>query len=1201
MFRPSLRRPAFVLFPVGATVLAAWLAWGGAGEGPIPAPAPPEVGAAQEFAPDDPAALARAAAQLQGAEAADGPDHPKTAGVRLCLARLQSALGDSKAAGESYAAIERAFAGRGEPHHWLAREAGRRRAELDPADPQVARAGALHARAASALRTGRFLDAVVPAREALLLRESLPGQPRVDVADSLLQVGQAYLNRGEHYRDAWAVLVRARDAYVAAFGTDHPATAACLHEMATLEEDRGDFFTANQLYEQACKLFLATVGERTAEYARTLNRQGRMHGAWRLTFAEGKVMTALAIREQVLGKGHPDYAESLQDLGEICVACFDFDRAARVLADALTVQERTLGPDHPDVAVTLSALGLLVEQTGDYVQARRYHQRALSLMERARGRTHLRFADCLNSAAWLHDQEQDNPRAVRMFEEERVTRLAAGADKHPAYARCLARLGCCFAHIEIWDQYAFASGRQFDKQPDGARLFVRGMNLMEEAVKLFESLPDGTRHAAYADTLAALGYFTYFDGYKYRGLEYVERCLAKAKTAIDVEGMDRHPAALTWLNNRMRYDLAVNDLPGARAHALAYVDLSRRRYSAHHPLEGLVQAWADFEVCDRAGEFTRLVGVAHDQLDRYSDILVERPFCPSERVGVVWLEHVRKTLSTYLIRSIGVEADATRAYSEVLVFRGAVASRQKRDRESAKRPELRPAYDALQQARAALAHHALAPRDPGDAGWRAELQRRSDARDDAETDLSGRCHLLLPHQRPVPLDLVKDVQKALAPGSAVVDYFRIMYPLPYTARQGVRSWEWRLVAFVVHLDRPPVMLQLGPLKAIEEAVRDWRQQIETGVAASAEGKKVRELVWDPLLPTIGTARNLFVVPDGPVCAAPLAALPTDAGGILLEEFTIGYLPSARTLSVADRTAPAGGAGGLLVVGDLDYGEHRATATRSMGVLGDIDPWHALPASALETEAIGKLFSASAGSRGRLQFLTGSQADVPALLGGLKIGVRYLHFAGHGYFVNGATAERAFPDETARLEPGTATAQWQVFNRHSPLLSGLVLAGANTPAGRAAPGRSILTAEQVTGLNLEGTDLVTLSACDTGLGSLSGGEGVMGLQRAFLNAGTRSVTASLWSVDDAATSVLMEEVYTNLWQKKMTKAKALREAQLTVFRHPERVQPRRELVVQNAARRGLKAGEPRVLSTISVGGQKTPPALWAAFVLTGAAD
>jgi CHAT domain-containing protein len=88
-------------------------------------------------------------------------------------------------------------------------------------------------------------------------------------------------------------------------------------------------------------------------------------------------------------------------------------------------------------------------------------------------------------------------------------------------------------------------------------------------------------------------------------------------------------------------------------------------------------------------------------------------------------------------------------------------------------------------------------------------------------------------------------------------------------------------------------------------------------------------------------------------------------------------------------------------------------------------------------------------------------------------------------------------------------------------------------------------------------LVVLSACDTSLGKLTATEGVLGLQRGFHEAGVRTLAASLWSVSDAATSVLMEEFYTNLWQKRLTRLAALRQAQLTVLRDPGRVEARAE--------------------------------------------
>ena len=125
----------------------------------------------------------------------------------------------------------------------------------------------------------------------------------------------------------------------------------------------------------------------------------------------------------------------------------------------------------------------------------------------------------------------------------------------------------------------------------------------------------------------------------------------------------------------------------------------------------------------------------------------------------------------------------------------------------------------------------------------------------------------------------------------------------------------------------------------------------------------------------------------------------------------------------------------------------------------------------------------------------------------------------------------------------------------------------------------------------------MSACDTALGRVQSGEGVLGLQRAFHAAGARTLAASLWKVDDAATTLLMEEFYANLWQKKLPRLEALRQAQLTVLNHPERVEERKKELRAELAKRGL--GMQSV--PLPDGGKvqnRSHPAWWAAFVLSG---
>jgi CHAT domain-containing protein len=180
---------------------------------------------------------------------------------------------------------------------------------------------------------------------------------------------------------------------------------------------------------------------------------------------------------------------------------------------------------------------------------------------------------------------------------------------------------------------------------------------------------------------------------------------------------------------------------------------------------------------------------------------------------------------------------------------------------------------------------------------------------------------------------------------------------------------------------------------------------------------------------------------------------------------------------------------------------------------------------------------------------------------------------------------------------------------TPLLqSGIVLAGGgrDSSADRAAasadaPPRDdgILTAEEVQALDLRGCELVVLSACETGLGQAEAGQGVLGLQRAFQAAGARAVVASLWKVDDAATGVLMEQFYTNLWTKKLPKLEALRRAQLAVLNDLALVERHRV----ELAKRGLgtTAGPlPGGGKVVPPGGgaARSDPALWAAFVLGG---
>jgi CHAT domain-containing protein len=325
-----------------------------------------------------------------------------------------------------------------------------------------------------------------------------------------------------------------------------------------------------------------------------------------------------------------------------------------------------------------------------------------------------------------------------------------------------------------------------------------------------------------------------------------------------------------------------------------------------------------------------------------------------------------------------------------------------------------------------------------------------------------------------------------------------------------------------------------------------------------------------------------------------------AGSYLVEEVAIGYVTSGRQL--LELAGPKGQkhGHGLLTVGGLRYGKPLASRPPAAG------SWTELPGTLLESERVARTFTEAFPRAEAPRQLQGEAVDAVALKRELPPTAkaprrRFLHLATHGYFEAPAPyrpgARGGSGEETFDM-----VREFYTYGRNPLVRSGLVLAGANRSVAQ-----GILTAEEVADLDLRGVELAVLSACDTGRGKQVAGEGVLGLQRAFQAGGARTLVISLWSVNDAATSVLMEEFYTNLWANKMSKLKALQEAQRTVLRNPHRVARRASELHELLAKRGvsetllLSRGIAKQAENLPLGGkgqQRSHPALWAAFVLSG---
>ncbi len=440
--------------------------------------------------------------------------------------------------------------------------------------------------------------------------------------------------------------------------------------------------------------------------------------------------------------------------------------------------------------------------------------------------------------------------------------------------------------------------------------------------------------------------------------------------------------------------------------------------------------------------------------------------------------------------------------------------------------------DELEVVRAELSAKLLTPVRPG-AGADPDLEPLSAKREDLDRRLNEALGLSAPTvQHPF------DLAAKLPPRTAFVDMIRYNRATGTTGVPGLTEppTNPHYVAFILVRGQRPVRVELGPADPIDKAIDTWRRTIMSkGSHERWAAKDLDRVFWSKIAVKLpADLDTLYLSPDAALNRIPFAALPGRRSEVLLEEVTIAVVPHGPFL--LDRlTKPLAsrGRGLMLVVGGVDYAE---------AAVGSKTVYETLKEGEKEVETLAALAS----PKMEVRKLTQGGASTANVLADLPR-ARIAHFATHGFFIH-ENLQTEFGLSPAAFRPGPR--DLRTPGARNPLvLSGLVFAGANRPDGRPGSDRGLLTAEVVAGRRLAEMDLAVLSACETGLGTEVGGEGVFGLQRAFHLAGCRTVVASLWQVSDEATRELMTTFYQKLWAggPDMTPAKALREAQLELYR------------------------------------------------------
>ncbi len=993
------------------------------------------------------------------------------------------------------------------------------------------RARQLSAESLGLYQAGRYDEARTAAEQTLAIRQAELDPPHVLLAEAHLALGVVLREQGD-YAAARPHLEQALALYREASGPDHADTVMAHNMLGLLAWREAEHERALEHYREALAIIdeaQLDVGPLQAMLFANTGLVRRDMGD--LELAEASLLRAI---EVAVGPPPAPFLPMLRGhLGIVYVDTGEFDRAEPLLQEALAGHRASLGPTHPQTALSAINLGLLRQrqsrydearsltlgavevleqgsagtehlamavnnlglidyELGDYVRAEASFERALAILEEALGKMHPSLVMPLNNLSRVRLAKGDSIDAIGPLVTAQSILILAHDGPHPQRALVEANLALLWVKVGAYDlalplvESAIADYEALglSDHPDTAVALLisaevmresgdltRAADLAGQALEIQEGAL-GPRHPSLAWSLNALAMIAGEKG----DLAFQNETFLRAASIRESGSGADHPELAILLWNLVTGYWQVGQLDLAEQSAARALEIEERNIARVLPSASEQQARAYMDTIDTSAE-------------AILSFQAVRPGVESTR---------RLALETVLRRKgrvLDVLAGGLRTLRQQLA------------------QEDRVLVDELMQRRDALARLVLGDRVAED-----DLDELRDEIEALEREAARRGGLMRAAAAPVT---VASVQRALPADSALIE---IVAFDAYDPTGVESSWgEAQLGAFVLRPEGEPDWFALGDAEPIEAAIRALQGALAdvstAGEALEAGSREVYDALVAPLGERLEGVERLFIAPDGPVHLVPFAALVAPGGELLVEAFEINYLTSGRDLlrPASRQSSPTAS----LVMGapafDLPGAE---PAPHRVGALVGAPSFGPLPGTRQEAERVAETL----GVRAR----TGTAASESALRS--RPSPHVLHLATHGFFLPDEAKTR--PDRATErglqmvstTQPGAPMDPFRgALAGESPLLrSGVVLAGANQQ--REGEEDGVLTALELAGLDLVGTQLAVLSACETGLGDVEIGEGVYGLRRALVLAGADAQLVSLWKVADDATRDLMIDYY-----------------------------------------------------------------------------
>jgi len=895
------------------------------------------------------------------------------------------------------------------------------------------------------------------------------------------------------------------------FEQSDTAVASVLYVLGECYRYKGDYDRADSLLEASLRIREKALGPEHPAVALSLHGLALSRMEYGRDKRESLLKRALQIMEESFGLSHPNVAKILNTLGVYYRLghLSDPEKCEEYHRRALRIQEATLDSLDPDIASSLNNLGILRREQGHYVEAEQYYRKALNIRRKALGPDHPDVAQSLRCLGILSCDLCQYSEAAKLLEQALMIIEKVVGPNHPLTASYLNGLAVVYYEQGRYAEAESLSCRSLEVRE---RLFGRSYG------RLLQNLSN------LAELYLTLGEYSKAESSLTRAYE------------IDEED----PYTLQNLG-RLCY------IQGDYAQAVRFMKLALDVWAPHilgleHPL--VASCYSDLAlVCKDLGVWHEADSLGKRAYDGRRQFFRDVFAVLSEKNALRYSRLMKTAggnyLSILLDSEDGFRESAEEIADVVFSLKGTVSDGvflRNQIVTSIGDTNARLLADSLHRVRTRLAHFFVTgPQSDDYYQYQKDVTATSDQENRLEEALARKSTRFRRQSKTWDVNVQK-VAEALPTNTALVEYLEYNH---ISARGAV---ERRYLAVGLSRAHELYAVDLGCAAEIDSAVDWYRSHIQyPEMADDKEYKKIAQqlhtLIWGPIEEKLGDIEEVFIAPDGALNLIAFAGLLDDNGKFLIEKSAIHYLSAGRDLLRIEQRPALGE--GLLAMGDPDYNASASMRLSSSFVRDTVllvdsvmyaDPniWlrcgeldnikvDALLLSRQEIDSVERIWKEETGQP-VITFL-GTQATEDNFKKNAS-NKRAIHLATHGYFIS--TRNVGKPENT-KVQGFFATDAIE----NPLLLSGLLFAGANLHGSECDSlgiEDGILTAEEVTTLDLEGVDLVVLSACETGLGKIQQSEGVYGLRRAFQMAGAQTVVSALWKVSDQLTAELMTRFY-----------------------------------------------------------------------------